>query len=69
MIELPKPDKRYNPGKIVKDKKGVYRGHPITVTPKRAEILNNAHIDAIKYNLNPPIIVSGELAAFLKGIL
>ena len=66
VIELPKPDKRYKVGKIVKDKKGNYRGHPTTVIPKTMEILHATHIDALKYQLNPPKVVSGERADYIK---
>ena len=67
--ELPKPDKRYKVGKIVKDKKGTYRGHPLTVIPKSMEIMNNLHRDNIALTLNPPIVISAELAEHLKGKL
>lgn len=65
-IELPKPDKRYKVGKIVKDEKGAYRGHPLMVIPKRAEMLANQYHDNIAYNLNPPIVISAELAVYLE---
>lgn len=63
---LPKPDKRYKVGKIVKDSKGVFRGHPDTVELKRMPLPPNAppHIQ-----LNPPLVATIELARFLKGKL
>lgn len=64
-IELPKSDKRYKPGKIVKDAKGKYRGHPLTVIPKTMEIINSTHHDMLKYQLNPPIVISSELADYI----
>ena len=65
-IQLPKPDKRYKVGKIVKDKHGDYRGHPLTVIPKSVEILTNSYIDNVAMQLNPPIVVSTELAELIK---
>jgi len=59
MIELPKPDKRYKPGKIVRDKNGVFRGHPDSVTLKTANMPN-------ELQLNPPLIATPELAKFIE---
>lgn len=67
MIELPKPDKRYKVGKIVKDKKGNYRGHPTTVIPKTMDILTNIHLDNYALSLYPPKIVSHELAEYITA--
>lgn len=61
---LPKSDKRYKAGKISKDKKGMYRGNPVTVELKRMDIPQSAPIEM---QLNPPLVASAELAAFLKG--
>lgn len=61
-IELPKPDKRYKVGNIAKDSKGNLRGHPDTVSPKRMVVPTSA---PIHMQLNPPIIVSKELARLI----
>ena len=63
MIELPKSDKRYRVGHIVKDKKGAYRGHPDTVKLKRMPVPPEAPIDI---QLNPPLVAIKELAIFLN---
>lgn len=63
MIELPKADKRYKPGNIAKDSKGKYRGHPDTVTLRRMTIPEAA---PMYMQLNPPLIVTPELAEFIK---
>jgi hypothetical protein len=63
MIDLPKPDNRYKPGKIVKDKKGMYRGHSQTVELKRMTVPSEApaHVQ-----LNPPLVATKELAEHLS---
>lgn len=61
-IQLPKPDKRYGNGKIGKDSKGTFKGHPETVELKRMSIPANS---LLHIQLNPPLIATAELAKFL----
>lgn len=63
MVELPKPDKRYKLGRIAKDKKGKYRGHPDTVIPKVMEIPKNA---PLSMQLNPPLLADQVLVAYME---
>lgn len=65
VIILPKTDKRYSPGHIAKDNKGRYRGHPDTVTPKLFIVGTDRDYPTAS-NLNPPMIVSGELANHIR---
>lgn len=55
IITFPRADKRYKPGKITKDTKGKFRGHPETVQLKVMDLPT----------LNPPIVISRELARHL----
>ena len=63
MIELPKADRRYKSGNIAKDSKGRYRGNPDTVTLRRMTI---PEVAPMYMQLNPPLIVTPELAEFIK---
>lgn len=62
-LKLPKPDKRYNKGKIVKDKNGRWRGNSDTVELRRMSIPASAPIEM---QLNPPYIATDELADFIR---
>lgn len=62
-IQLPKSDKRYGKGKIVKDSKGTFRGHPDTVELKSMSIPTSA---PLHLQLSPPLIATAELAKFLS---
>lgn len=66
VIILPKPDKRYKPGNIVKDKHGQYRGHPDTVTPKFLAVGTERNYPTAS-SLMPPVIVSKALGRHLGG--
>lgn len=61
-VELPKPDRRYKVGRIAKDSRGNYRGHPDTVELKRMPVPPQAPLNI---QLNPPLVASKELAKFL----
>lgn len=61
-IELPKSDKRYRVGNIKTDNKGKARGNPETVELRPMPIPANAPIEM---QLNPPLVISNELAEYL----
>lgn len=63
IIELPKADKRYKVGNIAKDRTGQLRGNPLTVTPRVMDIPKSA---PLSMQLNPPLVISNELADLLE---
>ena len=72
MISI-KVDRRFKEGNVRKDQNGVYRGNPTTLQLKRLEPVIaelggviHRHNELIKLQLNPPIVISKELAEAIE---
>lgn len=59
-----KNDRRFKRGHIVRDQDGTFRGHPESMEIKPMHVPYSIN----GLSLNPPLVISSELAAAIKGL-